>query len=94
MAKTKPSRKKTKGPVESVEGLLTDASALLQTSQLEEARLLVVRALAVNSPTSTLPARSLLGEICIELGEPEEARANFLAAAELDSDGLVPESQG
>ncbi|KAL9577395.1 MAG: hypothetical protein Q9212_006389 [Teloschistes hypoglaucus] len=96
--------KKTKKPAESVEGLLAEASALLQTSQLEEARSLVLRALAILDGAKdkfttgivdeALQARSLLGEICIELGEPEEARANFLAAAELDRDGFVPESQG
>lgn len=98
------SKKATNKPMESIEDLLAKASALLQTSQLEEARSVVLRALAVldeakdNSTTGlvleALQARSLLGEICIEHGEPEEARAHFLAAAELDPDGLVPESQG
>ncbi|KAL8667392.1 MAG: hypothetical protein Q9202_000608 [Teloschistes flavicans] len=100
----RPVSKKANRPVESVEELLAKASALVQTSQPEEARSMVLRALAMlngardNSATGialeVLPARSLLGEICLELGEPEEARANFLAAAELDSDGLIPESHG
>ncbi|ORX95403.1 hypothetical protein BCR34DRAFT_498492 [Clohesyomyces aquaticus] len=81
-----------KKPKASPETLLIQAAALLQTSQPEEALVLAKRALGLLRPTSeptlaALPALNLLGEINVELGEPETAREAFLAAVQLDEDG-------
>jgi Flp pilus assembly protein TadD len=89
MAKTKPqdrkSKKSTKNgastskPKASPEELLVQAATLLQTSQPEEALVAARRALNILQPSSTpsaaaLPALNLLGEINVELGDPESAR--------------------
>jgi tetratricopeptide (TPR) repeat protein len=84
-----PKKKKT-----SPEALLIEAAALLQTSQPEEALVQAKRALGLLQPTSepttaALPALNLLGEINVELGDPEAAREAFQAAAALDPDGLL-----
>lgn len=76
----------------SPESLLIQAATLLQTSQPEEALVYAKRALGLLQPTSeptlaALPALNLLGEISVELGDPESARDVFLAAAALDEDG-------
>ncbi|XTI88608.1 TPR domain-containing protein [Cenococcum geophilum] len=88
--------KKTKA---SPELLLTQATALLQTSQPNEALICARRALALLQPTpeptvSSLPAVSLLGEINVELGNVEAARENFTLAASLDPEGEVPGALG
>ncbi|KAL8687625.1 MAG: hypothetical protein Q9218_006254 [Villophora microphyllina] len=100
----RPTSKQSRKSEESVEDLLAKASALVQTSQLQEALSLALRALAKTDGSTdasisgdaprALAARSLLGEIYLELGEPEEARVNFLAAAELDPGALVAEASG
>ncbi|KAF2199877.1 hypothetical protein GQ43DRAFT_419293 [Delitschia confertaspora ATCC 74209] len=106
MAKTKPSdrSRKSKNPkgsnrngtskksAPSPEALLTEAVALLQTSQPEDALVLAQRALSLLQKTSEpnlaiLPALNILGEIHVELGDPEVARENFLTAVSLDPEG-------
>jgi tetratricopeptide (TPR) repeat protein len=76
----------------SPEALLIQAATLLQTSQPEEALVAARRALNLLQPTSepklaALPALNLIGEINVELGDPETARAAFEAAIALDEDG-------
>jgi tetratricopeptide (TPR) repeat protein len=103
MAKTKPqnrageSKKKaasaSKKPKASPDELLAQAALLLQTSQPEEALVAARRALNVLQPTSkptlaALPALNLLGEINVELGEPEAAREAFTVAILLDPEGV------
>lgn len=103
MAKTKPSnrageKKKSKSgdskkPKASAEELLTQAAVLLQTSQPDEALVAARRALNILQPTSkptvaALPALNLLGEINIELGDPESAREAFQVAILLDPEGV------
>lgn len=103
MAKTKPSnragdsKKKSKSgdskkSKASAEELLTQATILLQTSQPEEALVAARRALNILQPTSkptiaALPALNLLGEINIELGDPDSAREAFTVAILLDPEG-------
>lgn len=101
MAKTKPSaragdsKKKSsasKKSKASPEELLTQAAILLQTSQPEEALVAARRALNILQPTSkpttaALPALNLLGEINVELGDPESAREAFQVAILLDPEG-------
>jgi tetratricopeptide (TPR) repeat protein len=79
--------------------LLSEANALLQTSQPDEALVKAQRALSLLKPSSAstiqaLPVLNLLGEICIELGELDAARGYFIEAAELDPDGEIPEDVG
>lgn len=88
--------KKTKATPES---LLAQATALLQTSQAEEALILARRALSILQPgaeptISALPAINLLGEINIEIGDVDAARQCFTTAAALDPQGEIPESAG
>lgn len=103
MAKTKPSnragdaKKKSKSgdskkSKASAEELLTQAAILLQTSQPDEALVAARRALNILQPTSkptiaALPALNLLGEINIELGDPDSAREAFQVAILLDPEG-------
>jgi tetratricopeptide (TPR) repeat protein len=75
--------------------LLVQAATLLQTSQPEEALVAVRRALNILQPTPTskpsaaaLPALNLLGEINVELGDPESAREAFATAIAIDPEGL------
>ncbi|KAJ4311910.1 hypothetical protein N0V94_007713 [Neodidymelliopsis sp. IMI 364377] len=104
MAKTKPAaragdaKKKSKSGASkkskaSPEELLTQAALLLQTSQPEEALVAARRALNILQPTSkpttaALPALNLLGEINVELGDPESAREAFQVAILLDPEGV------
>ncbi|KAL1599703.1 hypothetical protein SLS60_007506 [Paraconiothyrium brasiliense] len=81
-----------KKPKVSPEALLVQAATLLQTSQPDEALVAARRALNLLQPTSeptvaALPALNLLGEINVELGDPESAREAFLAAIALDTEG-------
>lgn len=81
-----------KKPKASPESLLIQAAALLQTSQPDEALVAARRALNLLQPTdeptvAALPALNLLGEINIELGDPDSAREAFLAAVALDPEG-------
>ncbi|KAF2447705.1 TPR domain-containing protein [Karstenula rhodostoma CBS 690.94] len=82
-----------KKPKTSPETLLVQAAALLQTSQPDEALVAAKRALNLLQPTSeptlaALPAVNLLGEINVELGDPDSAREAFLAAIALDMEGV------
>lgn len=81
-----------KKPKVSAEELLIQAATLLQTSQPEEALVAAKRALNQLQPTSeptlaALPALNLIGEINVELGDPEAARETFQAAIALDEAG-------
>ena len=86
--------------IESPSTLLAQASSLLQTSSPDLALPIALRALALLEGTfsttseATLPALSLLGEIHIELGSVEEARAYFLRAIKIDPNGTIPISEG
>ncbi|KAF2272578.1 TPR-like protein [Westerdykella ornata] len=84
---------KPKKPKASAESLLIQAATFLQTSQPEEALVHAKRALGLLQPTSeptlsALPALNLIGEIYVELGDPESAREAFSAAIALDGDGI------
>lgn len=102
MAKTKPTDRKTKKSAKSGESkkskaspeeLLIQAATLLQTSQPEEALVAARRALNLLQPgtskpsAATLPALNLLGEINVELGDPDSAREAFQAAIVIDPEG-------
>lgn len=81
-----------KKPKASPEELLVQAATLLQTSQPEEALVAARRALNLLQPTSkptaaALPALNLLGEINVELGDPDAAREAFQAAILIDPEG-------
>lgn len=82
----------SKKPKASPDELLAQAAILLQTSQPDEALVAARRALNLLQPTSTpsiaaLPALNLLGEINVELGDPDSAREAFLAAVLIDPEG-------
>ncbi|OJD38057.1 tpr domain protein [Diplodia corticola] len=109
MGKTKPhGNKKSKNsnsnkkPKMTAPQLLAQATALLQTSQADEALVAARRAYALlhpdpetSAPTAAaLPALTLLGEINVELGDVDTARDYFLVAAALDEDGSIPEQAG
>jgi tetratricopeptide (TPR) repeat protein len=94
-----PNRSSSKLSLESPSVLIERATALLQTSQPQEALTQARKALILlqspsERPTAQLPALELLGQIQIELGELELAREKFEQAAKLDPDGSVPESEG
>lgn len=81
-----------KKPKASPESLLIQAATFLQTSQPEEALIAARRALNQLQPTSepalaALPALNLIGEINVELGDPDAAREAFQAAIALDEEG-------
>jgi tetratricopeptide (TPR) repeat protein len=85
--------KETKKPKTSPEELLIQAATLLQTSQPEEALVAARRALSLLQPgtskpsAAALPALNLLGEINVELGDPDSAREAFQAAIIIDPEG-------
>ncbi|KAI2487629.1 Sterol-sensing multi-domain protein [Pyrenophora tritici-repentis] len=85
--------KESKKPKASPEELLIQATALLQTSQPEEALVAARRALNILQPgtskpsVAVLPALNLLGEINVELGDPDSAREAFQAAVVIDPEG-------
>ncbi|KAI9653311.1 MAG: hypothetical protein M1821_007635 [Bathelium mastoideum] len=108
MAKTRPQHKSPKSkrknknsekPQPNPAELYAQVISLLQTGQPEEALIIAQKLLKVVSPASTytlasLPALSLLGEICIEIGDAEESLSYFSEAAKLDPDGIIPEDEG
>lgn len=110
MAKSRPDnrnkrRKKAKGTGTSDMSpdmaipMLESSKTLLQTGQPEDALPLARKALACLSRSSVpaeakLPALELLGEIYIELGDPDEARKTCEAAVEIDADGSFDGSIG
>jgi tetratricopeptide (TPR) repeat protein len=85
--------KESKKPKTSPEELLVQAATYLQTSQPEEALVAARRALNLLQPgtskpsAAALPALNLLGEINVELGDPESAREAFQAAIVIDPEG-------
>lgn len=101
MAKTKPADRKSKKsaksgaskPKATPEDLLIQAATFLQTSQPEEALVAARRALNLLQPGTSkpteaaLPALNLLGEINVELGDPDSAREAFQAAIVIDPEG-------
>lgn len=111
MAKTKPSKNSKKqkrrksvlnGTIvpskkarENPSDLLVQATALLQTSQPDEALPIAQRALdhlrnaPAGSTSSPLPPLELLADIYIELGDIDSAREYFARAVVLDPDGEV-----
>ncbi|KAL8903243.1 MAG: hypothetical protein Q9207_004054 [Kuettlingeria erythrocarpa] len=96
----RPGSKKQKKTKESVEELLAQASALLETSQAEEALSVALRALnKLEAPddvgtVSALPTLNLLAEVYLELGDANAARDCFLRAVGMDPDGSDPEFEG
>lgn len=79
--------------------LLLRATESLQMSQPEEALIQARRALDLLQPdgepsSESLPALSILGEICVELGDADAAREYFTAAALVDPEGVLPEEIG
>lgn len=79
--------------------LLAQAADLLQTGQPDLALAPTEQALALLSPNGSaaqnaLPALSLLGEIQLEMGDPESALETFRKAAALDPQGQLPELEG
>lgn len=101
MARTKPDKKSKKSPSNGTPSLtpsmapqlLDQATTLLHSGQPEEALPLAQKALQClsvpsSAPISRLPALELLGEINIELGDPDTARSMFLAAVSADPDGV------
>ncbi|CAO2650745.1 Nn.00g020370.m01.CDS01 [Neocucurbitaria sp. VM-36] len=84
----------SKKPKASPEELLVQAAMLLQTSQPDEALVAARRALNLLQPTSkpttaALPALNLLGQINVELGDPDAAREAFQAAILIDPEGAT-----
>lgn len=105
MAKSKPNGRSKKSKKSSAKltpdmaaTFLEQALSLLHTGQPEEALPIATKALkclaASSKPADQLPAIELIGEIYVELGQPEEARNVFLQAAALDPEGLIPEEAG
>lgn len=81
-----------KKPKASPEELLIQAATLLHTSQPEEALVAARRALNLLQPNATptaaaSPALNLLGEINVELGDPDAAKDAFQAAIVIDPEG-------
>lgn len=78
--------------------LVTAAAEHLQHSEVDKALELATRALQKVSKSDNhiapLQALNLLGEIHVELGDIEAARAYFLRAAEIDVDGSINEANG
>lgn len=78
--------------------LLVEAVSKLQTSDPQGALQLATAALRTlrtkPDKTEQLPALTVLGEICIELGDIPTAVTFFNQAAEIDTDGEVPEERG
>lgn len=96
VSRANPTSKKS---VETPEALLDKATALLHTSQPDEALALSQRALALLQPSTTssqsaLPALNVIAEIHVELGDVDGARGYFSRAVELDPHGEVPEAAG
>jgi len=92
-AKKTSGTKESKKAKASPEELLMQATTFLQTSQPEEALVAARRALNLLQPGSSkpsvavLPALNLLGEINVELGDPDSAREAFQAAIVIDPEG-------
>jgi tetratricopeptide (TPR) repeat protein len=85
---------KSKSPAQ----LLVEAVSLLHTSEPQAALQLATAALRTFRTKSDkfeqLPALSILGEICVELGDIPAAITYFTQAADIDADGDVSEERG
>jgi tetratricopeptide (TPR) repeat protein len=95
-------KKRKSRPEHTPAELLTQASILLQQSDLDSAlevattalRQLKASIVADEDVINCLPALNLLGEINVELGELDAAREYFGQAAQIDEDGDIPEEKG
>lgn len=101
MAKTKKDSKANKSkmvqPSETPETLYAQAIAYLEQSEPDNALATaqkLIAALPPSNPELQLPALNLLGEVNVELGNVEEARAYFIKATEIDPEGQIPETLG
>jgi len=110
MAKTKPGKQKQQAqkaakkmangqakPKETPEQLYASALDLVEQSQPDEALKQATKLYAQvqhGSVHEALPALNLLGEISVELGDADSARAYFEQAVKLDPQGNVPETMG
>jgi len=85
-------------PSKSPTQLLSDAASLLEISEPQSALKAALKALKqlrqTANATERLPALALLGEISLQLGDVESARAYFAESAEIDPQGEVPEERG
>ena len=100
MAPTRPKNKNKQGrqgkksiPLDVV---LQEATAILHSGDPQKA-LLVAKKVLERTGTGgdfELPALNLLGLVCIELGETEDARTYLLQAADLDEGGSLDEKVG
>ncbi|WPG99748.1 putative assembly chaperone of rpl4 [Acrodontium crateriforme] len=82
---------------ETPEQLYAAALALVEQNQPEEALEQAEKLwgqVQNGSVTEALPAVNLLGEISIELGDVDSARAYFEKAVTLDPEGKIPETMG
>ncbi|KAI9670546.1 MAG: hypothetical protein M1831_005766 [Alyxoria varia] len=95
VAKQKAQQKSTEN---TAQRLLEETVNLLHHGQAEGALPLAHEASELLSrsskPVDELPALALLGEIHLELGDPDAARECFLKASTLDPDGLIDEEAG
>ncbi|OBT76510.1 hypothetical protein VF21_05406 [Pseudogymnoascus sp. 05NY08] len=87
---------KASSPPASSSALLDQATSKLLEGDIESAVPLAQRALGLVDVDSVeaLPALNLLGEIHIELGDIEAARAYFTQAVEIDEEGEIDEEVG
>ena len=100
--RTKNAHKKRRNPLSlDPAALLINANTYLETGQASSAFEAANKALAIlqiqkssTSPFITLPALNLLGEICLELGDPSRASEYFNQAVDIDQDGSASESEG
>ena len=81
--------------------LLSKANTHLETGQsslaykvASQALLILQKQSSPEDPFTTLPALNILGEICLELGDPTRATEYFQQAVEVDKDGLASEAEG
>ena len=101
--RTKPTHRKKRRNTTPIDPsqLLLDANTYLETGQSSLAYEAANKALSIlqnqpspKSPYVTLPALNILGEICLELGDPSRATEYFQQAVDVDQDGLALESEG
>ncbi|KAL1878675.1 hypothetical protein Daus18300_001950 [Diaporthe australafricana] len=91
------SKKATQASTKPTKQLLAEATALLEQGDAPGAVTTARQALDAaleNDDTRACAAHMLLGEINVELGEIDTARAHFLDAAKLDEDGALAEELG
>ncbi|KKF95370.1 hypothetical protein CFO_g2276 [Ceratocystis platani] len=95
-SRAKKATKKSKKPAMSLQTLIETAYAKLKLGDIEEAEQTVSSALqlAKGNPDSELLCLNLMGQICIEAGEPDRAREYFMQAVSLDPEGDKPEATG